>query len=103
MDVTIHLGKGEHFFFACFDGLRADVTSLTGVTDFCEIESLKPAYQKSDNIKITVKPLDCADYSDSEYCVDMAAKEIERPIIQVNSAFVNFNVTNEAVFENIEF
>ena len=25
------------------------------------------------------------------------------PLVVINSAFVNFNVTNEAIFENIEF
>ena len=56
------MGKGTHFFFACEDSLNADLSQYAGyVTDFCdEIETLKMAYMKSDKMKLTVKPLDCA-------------------------------------------
>ena len=72
VEVTIYLGRGTHFFFSCFSSYGADIGIINGsdnkVTDFCsEIDSLRPAYLKSDNMKLTVKPLDCADndYSDS--------------------------------------
>jgi len=113
VEVTIYLGKGTHFFFACVDGLSADVTTLVGVTDFCsEISSLKPAYLKADNINLTVKPLDCSldnavVQAEPELfgsnCVDFEALSMVKPVVMVNSAFVNFNVTREAVFEDIEF
>jgi hypothetical protein len=112
-DVTIYLGKGTHFFFACVDGLSAKVTPSQDVTDFCsEIASLKPAYIRADNIKLTVKPLDCklnntAVNTDLQVfrqnCVDFAVPNSEKPLVMVNSAFVNFNVTNVAVFEDIRF
>ena len=117
--MIIYLGKGEHFFFACFDELGADLAQWAAdgkVTDFCsEIETLKPVYQKSDNIKITVKPMYCDmenadELSESddalfgEYCVPATnAGNVERPKIVVNSAYVNFNVTNEMLIEDIEF
>ena len=111
--MTIYLGKGTHFFFACFDGLSANVTPFQEVTDFCsEIASLKPAYMKADNMKLTVKPLDCKlihDAVDNELqvfkdnCVDLTAPNAEKPLVMINSAFVNFNVTNVAVFEDIRF
>ena len=61
VEVTIYLGKGTHFFFACVEAMNANLDQLAGsVTDFCkEIDSLKLAYMKTDNMKLTVKPLDC--------------------------------------------
>ena len=83
------------------------------VTDFCsEIDSLKAVYSRSDNVILTVKPMDCAesesiDQADLEvynkYCVDFTKTEPEKPRVLVNSAFVNFNITNEATFEDINF
>ena len=100
--MTIYLGKGTHFFFACFDGLSANVTPFQEVTDFCsEIASLKPAYMKADNMKLTVKPLDCkliSDAADSklqvfkENCVDLTAPNAEIPLVMINSAFVNCRI-----------
>ena len=64
VDVTIHLGKGSHYFFACFeDGFMADMADydLNEITDFCaEIETLRPVYQKIDQLKLTLKPLTCS-------------------------------------------
>ena len=71
---------------------------------------MKPRYHNSDNIKLTVKPLSCSlDNSVTqtdpalfnEFCIVDSVNE--KPLIIVNSAYVNFNVTNEAIFENIEF
>ena len=109
----MHLGKGTHFFFACVDGLSADVSALSDVTDFCgEIDSLKQVYARADNVKLTVKPLDCSldtaatqasPVTFTENCVDTEAVVSEHPTVVINSASVNFNVTNEAVFEDIIF
>ena len=67
----------------------------------------------SDNVKLTVKPLPCGDENEyatidevlvyREHCVDLNADEPVLPKVYVNSVYVNFNVTNEAVFEDIEF
>ena len=40
-----------------------------------------------------------------EHCVDLDedVETLVKPLVVINSVFVNFNVTNEAIFENIEF
>ena len=84
--VTIYLGKGDHFLFACFgDKIDADMAVINHngaetVTDFCaEIDSLRAVYTISDNIKLTFKPMDCTLSNDidaadldvyNDYCVD---------------------------------
>ena len=120
MDVTIYLGSGEHFFFACFGrDVNADISVINAagsddkVTDYCSrIESLKAVYATSDNVRLTVKPMDCAQNNRvgaseiqlwASYCVDFSKPTATKPKIIVNSAFVNFNVTNEATFENLQF
>ena len=88
--MTIYLGKGTHFFFACVESLQADLSNWAGtVTDFCEeIETLKFNYAKTDNMKLTVKPLDCgldnaATQADSAlfnaHCVNMVETEDHTP------------------------
>lgn len=82
------------------------------------METLRPAYFQTDNMKLTVKPLDCAldnavTQADTElfeeHCVQLTAAdpddsfEPSKPLVILNSAFANFNVTNEASFENIDF
>jgi hypothetical protein len=64
---TIWLFKGEdHFFFTCTkynSVLNTDYLG-TGSTDeisnFCAIKTLWPTYPKYDNVKIILKPLECA-------------------------------------------
>lgn len=118
-DVTIHLGKGDHFFFACFgEEIDVDISVIKNsvgdvVTDFCgQIDTLRAVYAKSNNIRLTLKPINCATRSQideadldvfNEFCVDLSVSEPEKPRVLINSAFVNFNITNEATFEDIEF
>ena len=99
VEVTIHMAKGEHFFFACLDDLKPDLSQYTAastVTDFCtEIPTLKPSYQRADNTLITVKPLDCAidttGWSSSaaaaltSSCVDYPVATADKPVVFVNS------------------
>ena len=115
--VTVHIGKGDHFFFACVDDLKADLsqyTPLNELTDFCtEIPTLKPSYARADNMILTFKPLDCAldtsTMSPNEVtafnanCVDLAADPVIKPVIYTNSGHVFFNITNAATFEDLVF
>jgi hypothetical protein len=63
---TIWLFKGEdHFFFSCtkFNNLlNADYlgTGSNEITNFCLIKTLWPTYPMHDNVKIIVRPLECA-------------------------------------------
>ena len=113
-DVTIHLGKGDHFFFTCIEGVSATWES-SEYTDFCSkdtgIPALHPVYAQADNIRLTFKPLTCdhtgLDPADdallAENCVDLDAGSPDLPTVYVNSALASFNVTNEATIENLNF
>lgn len=58
--VNVYLGVGDHYLFACADGYNADVSTLSGVTDFCtEIPTLQNVYSPHDSISIAWQPLFC--------------------------------------------
>ena len=38
-----------------------------------------------------------------DYCVDFTANSPNKPKVLINQSWVNFNITNEAVFEHIDF
>ena len=39
--VNVYLGKGDHFLFDCASNFNADLSGISGVTDFCaEISTL---------------------------------------------------------------
>ena len=70
------------------------------------------AYARSDFVRFTFKPMNCAENDKTDptesqlfidYCVDFSQAQPTKPVVMVNSAYVNFNITNEATFENINF
>ena len=62
VEVTVYLGKGDHYLFECITDYSADVSSYTDYTDFCaDIPLLNTInYSRRDNLRFSYKALDCA-------------------------------------------
>ena len=92
----------------------------------CVLQSLKAFQPITDNVKVTIRSLDCKDDT-ARRKVKRVYEELflancvnhdddivnstqppdkivdERPVIHVNQNHIHFNITKEAVFENLIF
>lgn len=122
---NIWLFKGEHHFVQCLDHLGVKYPEddfeppLERFPTLCKNTNtfypLKRSYQKHDNVKFYIRPLECRlgktlfkrfeewgpkDIFE-EYCIDFE-KGDAKPLIRVHGSAA-FNITNFAEFENIQF
>ena len=114
VEATVWLTKGDHYFFQCSELVSADAPKTPLDYDrLCQFQSLKAFYPKTDNVKLVVRALRCDSQEASsikEAKSDMTwfknncvANDSERPIVSVNAPNFYFNITKEAIFEDVIF
>ena len=114
VEATIWLTKGDHYFFQCSELVRADAPKTPLEHDrLCQFQSLKVFHPKTDNVKLVVRALRCDSKEASSikeakndkawFKSNCVANDSERPIVYVNAPNFYFNITKEAIFEDVIF
>ena len=109
VDLTIYVAKGDHYLFGCADGLSADVTAFTDVSDFCtNIATLHKTYAQFNHVSISIVPLSCdlslsLSTADALVFNDNCVPTDEKPLMHVIDKNFNFNITNEMTISGLEF
>ena len=114
VNVTLLLTKGEHFMIYCAYGVdHARVTgggySEVRYCDPARVNEYRTSSPSTNNINFVVKPLSCAYKTQlgspagfDGLCVDLSSTT-NRPVVNVNSAYLYFNVTAVMIFEDLVF
>jgi hypothetical protein len=118
VNATIWLTKGNHFYFSCLDFISDDSAEGDPLNHdaYCQLQSMKIAYPKTDNIDLKVRALRCDSVEAQllpkskedqrwfyEQCIYYSSSADERPVVYVNSNNFYFNITKSATFEDIIF
>lgn len=111
MNVTIYVGKGDHYFFICSgdESTMYDKSDFDNILDICNYYYLSTKQIEMDNRNITLQALECnmASTLGMEHnanfwsmCVNITSAV---PTIYVQNPYAFFNITGKMVIKNLKF